>query len=90
MQHIGRVRNTTHTKETPCGYVDMWAGVVRNGKRFVPLMRHRCARVYPSLASQNQLAEQVLTAAQGMLAPTGVSTIVVADRGFGRKPLLIR
>ncbi len=71
MQHIGRVRKTTHTKETTCGYVDIWAGVVLKGKRFFPLMRHLCSSVYPSLASQNQLEEQVLTAAQGMLAPSG-------------------
>jgi len=90
MQHIGRVRTTTHTTHTTYGYVAIGAGVVLNGKRFLPLMRRLCSSVYPALASQNQREEAVLTAAQHMLATTGLSAIVVADRGFGRTPLLIR
>lgn len=90
MQHIGRVRKTTHTKETTFGYVDIWAGVVLKGKRFLPLMRRLCSSAQPQAASQNQIEEAVLTAARSLLAERGLSAIVVADRGFGRKPVLIR
>ncbi len=90
MQHIGRVRKTTHTTETTYGDVDVWAGVVLKGKRFFPLMRTLCSSIHPGLSSQNQLEERVLTTARMMLTHAGFDTIVVADRGFGRKPLLIR
>lgn len=90
MQHIGRVRKTTHTKETTYGYADSWAGVVLKGNRFLPLARELYTSTQPYLTSQNQVEERVLATAHTMLTTSGVETIVVADRGFGRKPLLIR
>lgn len=95
MQYIGRVRASkgkTKTKEasTTHGYVDLWAGVVLKGKRFLPLERRLYSSAHPDVASQNQVEQAVLDAARGHLQHLGQSCIVVGDRGFGRKALLIR
>ena len=95
MQYIGRVRankGKTKAKEasTTPGYVDLWAGVVLKGKRFLPLARRLYSSAHPDVASQNQVEEAVLEAARAQLQCLGHSCIVVGDRGFGRKALLIR
>jgi hypothetical protein len=91
MQHLGRVRNA-HGKVswTTYGYVDIWAGLVLKGKRFVPLARQLFSSTHPSARSQNQVEEAVLQAALTTAAQLPWPVLVVADRGFGRKALLIR
>lgn len=90
MQYIGRVRKNTQSKDTTTGYVDIWAGLVLQGKRFLPLTRRLFSSQHPAVRSQNQVEEAVLDDALGQLEHHHLSAIVVADRGFGRKALLIR
>lgn len=90
MQYIGRVRKNTHSKDTTTGYVDIWAGLVLHGKRFLPLSRRLFSSAHPSVRSQNQVEEAVLDDALVQLQRHHLSAIVVADRGFGRRALLIR
>jgi hypothetical protein len=64
MQHIGRVRNAKgKASGTTAGYVDVWAGLVLKGKRFLPLARQLFSSQHPDLVSQNQVEEAVLAAA---------------------------
>jgi hypothetical protein len=91
MQHIGRVRNAKgKASGTTTGYVDVWAGLVLKGKRFLPLARQLFSSQHPDLLSQNQVEETVLAAADMIAQRVGLETIVVADRGLGRKALLIK
>lgn len=91
MQHIGRVRNAKgKASGTTAGYVDVWAGLVLNGKRFFPLARQLFSSRHPELGSQNQVEEAVLTAALAAARRVGLDPLVVADRGLGRKALLIK
>ena len=91
MQHIGRVRNAKgKASGTTTGYVDVWAGLVLKGKRFLPLARQLFSSQHPDLLSQNQVEETVLAAADMIAQRAGLETIVVADRGLGRKALLIK
>ena len=91
MQHIGRVRNAKgKASGTTTGYVDVWAGLVLKGKRFLPLARQLFSSQHPDLVSQNQVEEVVLAAASAIAQRVGLETIVVADRGLGRKALLIK
>jgi hypothetical protein len=86
---------TKATKKAPCvatttGYVDVWAGLVLTGKQFLPLARQLFSNRHPDLTSQNKVEEAVLAAALATLDELGWATIVVADRGLGRKELLVR
>lgn len=75
---------------TTCGYVDVWAGLVVRGRQFLPLARHLFSNRHPRLKSQNQVEEAVLSQATGLLRRAGLDPIAVADRGLGRKELLVR
>lgn len=74
---------------TTTGYVDVWAGLVLRGKQFLPLARRLFSNRHPAPASQNTVEEAVLAAALTLLDRLGWAAIVVADRGLGRKALLI-
>lgn len=91
MQHLGRVRNAKgKCSGTTAGYVDVWAGVVLRGKRFFPLARRLFSSTHPQVMSQNQVEEAVLTTTRELVKRVGLEVIIVADRGFGRKALLIQ
>lgn len=99
MEHIGRVRAPRQAAKakagrapraaTTTGYVDVWAGLVLTGKQFFPLARQLFSSVHPALTSQNRVEEAVLAAALALLEHVGWAAIVVADRGLGRKELLV-
>lgn len=74
---------------TTTGYVDVWAGVVLTGKQFFPLARQLFSNRHPDLTGQNRVEEAVLAAALARLEHLGWDAIVVADRGLGRKELLV-
>ncbi|GAC1518817.1 MAG: hypothetical protein NVS2B7_39960 [Herpetosiphon sp.] len=59
------------------------------GKQFVPLQRQLFSQQHPNVCSQNQVEQAVLDAALAQLGEVGERAVVVADRGFGRKALLI-
>lgn len=73
---------------TTASYVDLWAGVVLRGKRFLPLARRLFSSTHPQVMSQNQVKDAVLTTWK-LVEHVGLKVIIVADRGFGRKALLI-
>jgi len=72
------------------GYVDIWAGLVLRGKRFVPLARQLFSSRHPQCTSQNAVEEAVLAQALALLHRLGLRAIVLGDRGVGRKELIIR
>jgi hypothetical protein len=74
---------------TTTGYVDVWAGLVLKGKQFLPLARHLFSNRHPALTSQNRVEVAVLAAALALLERLRWAAILVADRGLGRKELLI-
>jgi hypothetical protein len=74
---------------TTSGYVDVWAGLVLKGKHLLPLARALFSNRHPTLLSQNQREEAVLAAAWALLERLGWAAILVADRAFGRKELLV-
>jgi Transposase DDE domain len=74
---------------TTTGYVDVWAGLVLTGKQCLPLARRLFSNRHPDLTSQNRVEEAVLAAALAVLDRLGRAAIVVADRGLGRKELLV-
>lgn len=74
---------------TTSGYVDVWAGLVLTGKQFLPLARALFSNRHPTLTSQNRVEEAVLAAGLALLARLGWAAILVADRGLGRKELLV-
>ena len=74
---------------TTAGYVDVWAGLVLKGKHVLPLARALFSNRHPTLTSQNKVETAVLAAALTLLARLGWAAILVADRGFGRKELLV-
>ncbi len=91
MQHLGRVRNAKGKRSgTSAGSIDIWAGLILKGKRFVPLARQLFSSTHPDVASQNQVEEAVLEAALAAASQLPWPGLVVADRGYGRKALLIR
>jgi hypothetical protein len=91
MQHVGTVRNAKgKVSGTSAGYVDVWAGLALKGKHFLPLARRLFSSEHPSALSQNQVEEAVLQAALTTAHRLGLDPIMVADRGLGRKALLIR
>src|SRR3970282_2989808 len=75
---------------TTWGYVDIWAGLVLKGKRFWPLARQLYSNNHPQIKSQNRVEEAVLWQALALLQRVGLSAIAVADRGLGRKGIVIR
>jgi hypothetical protein len=77
------------TATTP-GYVDIWAGLVLKGKRFLPLARQLFSSRHPQCTSQNAVEEAVLAQALALLQRLGLSAIVLGDKGLGRKELVIR
>jgi hypothetical protein len=74
---------------TTTGYVDVWAGLVLTGKQFFPLARQLFSNAHPTLTSQNRVEEAVLAAALAVLERLSWAAIIVADRGLGRKELLV-
>jgi hypothetical protein len=74
---------------TTSGYVDVWAGLVLTGKQLLPLARALFSNRHPTLSSQNKVEQAVLDAGLGLLRRLGWAAILVADRGFGRKELLV-
>jgi hypothetical protein len=74
---------------TTSGYVDVWAGLVLTGKQLLPLARALFSNRHPTLTSQNKVEEAVLAAALALLERLGWAAILVADRAFGRKELLV-
>jgi hypothetical protein len=74
---------------TTSGYVDVWAGLALNGKQLLPLARALFSNRHPTLLSQNKIEEAVLDAAWALLERLGWTAILVADRAFGRKELLV-
>ena len=75
---------------TTFGYVDVWAGLVLKGKQFLPLARQLFSSNHPKMKSQNRVEQAVLGQALELLERVSMAAIVVADRGLGRKELLIR
>jgi Transposase DDE domain len=74
---------------TTSGYVDVWAGLVLRGKQVLPLARALFSNRHPTLLSQNKVEEGVLAATWALLERLGWAAILVADRAFGRKELLV-
>ena len=104
MEHIGRVRKpakggTSRRRAqrgrpapqtaTTTGYVDVWAGLVLTGQQFLPLGRQLFSNRHPDLPSQNRVEETVLATALALLDRLRWAAIAVADRGLGRKELLV-
>jgi Transposase DDE domain len=87
--HTGTERAPVARVATTSGYVDVWAGLVLNGKHLLPLARALFSNRHPTLLSQNKIEEAVLDAAVALLERLGWAAILVADRGFGRKELLV-
>jgi len=77
------------TVATTSGYVDVWAGLVLTGKQLLPLAQALFSNRHPTLLSQNKIEEAVLDAAWALLDRLGWAAILVADRAFGRKELLV-
>src|SRR4051794_6013912 len=91
MQYVGTVRNAKgKVSGTSAGYVDVWAGLALKGKHFLPLAHRLFSSEHPKALSQNHVEEAVLDAALAPPHRLGLDPIVVADRGVGRKALLIR
>ncbi|MBI4491175.1 MAG: hypothetical protein HY690_00055 [Chloroflexi bacterium] len=90
-QRQGQAGKRTRPRvETTRGSVDVVAGLVLKGKPFVPLARHRYSNAPPQLKSQNRVEEAVLAQAREVVRRLGLAAVVVADRGVGRKELLIK
>src|SRR5436305_2767662 len=80
----------TRRTATAPGYVDIWAGLVLRGKRFVPLARQLFSSRHPQCTSQNAVEEAVLAQALALLHRLGLRAIVLGDKGLGRKELIMR
>lgn len=93
MQYIGRIKVFLKDKlgrgreRTSPGYLDIWAGLLLKGRLLLPLARKLCSNAHPKFVSQNLLEESVIWQA---LAAVAWKAILVADRGFRRKALLIK
>jgi hypothetical protein len=87
--NTGTERAPVARAATTSGYVDVWAGLVLTGKQLLPLARALFSNRHPALMSQNKIEEAVLDAALALLARLSWAAILVADRGFGRKELLV-
>jgi Transposase DDE domain len=86
----GPVQKEERRTATAPGYVDIWAGLVLRGKRFVPLARQLFSSRHPQCTSQNAVEEAVLAQALALLHRLGLRAIVLGDKGLGRKELIIR
>jgi hypothetical protein len=75
---------------TTPGYVDIWAGLVLRGKRFLPLARQLFSSRHPHCTSHNAVAEAVVAQALALLQRVGLPAIVLSDQGLGRKEVLSR
>jgi hypothetical protein len=75
---------------TTPGYVDIWAGLVLKGKRFLPLARQLFSSRHPHCTSQNAGEEADLARALALLHRLELPALVLGDKGLGRKELLIR
>ncbi len=90
MEHIGRVRKTAaKDSATTRGYVDVWAGLVLRGRRWLPLARRLFSAAHPDATSQNTVEAQVLADGLAATGRLGLDVIVVGDRGLGRKEWLV-
>ena len=90
MEHIGRVRKApVKASPTTRGYVDVWAGLVLTGKRWVPLARRLFSAAHPDAVSQNQIEARVLADALVATDRLRWDVVVVGDRGLGRKEWLV-
>lgn len=90
MQYIGRVKvflKDRQQEATRPGYLDIWAGLLLKGRQVLPLARKLSSSVHPRFVSQNLLEEAVIWQA---LAAVAWKAILVSDRGFRRKALLIK
>ena len=93
MQYTTKVRLSKRKKGQPArtllspGYVDIWAGVLLSGRHVLPLSRKLCSSTHPKFLSQNLLEEAVIWQALTALA---WHAILIADRGFRRKALLVK
>jgi len=85
----GAARGAVDRVATTAGYVDVWAGLVLRGKQLLPLARALFSSAHPALTGQNKVEEAVLDAALALLERLGWAAILVADRGLGRKELLV-
>jgi hypothetical protein len=74
---------------TTWGYVDIWAGLVLQGKQFLPLARQLFSSQHPDCTSQNAVEEAVVGQALAVLEHVGLEAIVLGDRGVGRKEFII-
>jgi hypothetical protein len=74
---------------TTFGYVDIWVGLVLAGKQFLPLTRQLFSSTHPELRGQPATEAAVMDRALAMLRLLRLPSIVVGDRGLGRKELLI-
>ncbi|MDP9380276.1 MAG: hypothetical protein M3Q29_09000 [Chloroflexota bacterium] len=78
MQHAGRIRKKKGSGTT-WGYTDVWAGVVLNGKRFLPLMRRLDSCAHPTDYMKHRIEKATLTFVQlvpltGKLDPLVLAT----------------
>lgn len=93
MQYTTKVRVSKRKKGQQAqtlvspGYVDIWAGVLLTGRHVLPLSRKLCSSTHPKFPSQNLLEEAVIWQA---LAALAWHAILIADRGFRRKALLVK
>ena len=85
----GKAPQTAQKVATAFGYVDIWAGLVLKGKQFLPLARQLFSSNHPKIKSQNRVEQAVLAQGLGVLRRVGLTAIAVADRGLGRKELII-
>jgi hypothetical protein len=85
----GRPKPSAGRPATTFGYVDIWAGLVLQGKQFLPLARHLFSAAHPGLPSQPAVEVAVLEQARALLRALRLPSIVVGDRGLGRKEWLI-
>lgn len=93
MQYTTKVRASKRKVQPPekpvlsPGYVDIWAGVLLCGQQALPLVRQLCSSTHPKFVSQNVLEAAVIWSALAMLH---WEAILIADRGFRRKALLVK
>src|SRR5436305_412016 len=66
----------TRRTATAPGYVDIWAGLVLRGKRFVPLARQLFSSRHPPCTRQNAVEEAVLAAALALVRLVALRPIV--------------
>ncbi len=83
MEYPSKLKDVQYDRY-PQGYVDVWAGSLLKGRRWLPLARGRFSATHPEQLSQNQVEEQVLWDAIRCV-PTDTKVLVLGDRGLSRK-----